>query len=65
MSLLADQKVIKWPMINLQTQKDAQSWVKRPQLRQLSHNLSTKLSTSETQQSKLAKLAAKLRFRAQ
>ena len=49
-------------MINLQTQKHAQSWVKRPQLRQLSHDLSTKLSTSETQRDKLA---AKLRFRTQ
>ena len=45
-------------MIDWQTQKDAQSGAKLPpplpQLSQLSHDLSTKLSTSETQQSKLA-----------
>ena len=46
-------------MIDGQTQKDAQSGPKLSQLRQLSHDLSTKLSTSKTQQSKLA---AKQRF---
>ena len=37
-------------MIDSHTQKDAQSGVKLPQLRQLSHDLSTKLSISKTQQ---------------
>ena len=50
MSLLADQqnKVMddSW-----QTQKDAQSGAKLPQLSQLSDDLSTKLSASKTQQS--------------
>ena len=36
-------------MIGSQTQKDAQSGVKLPQLNQLSHDLSTKLSTLKTQ----------------
>ena len=41
-------------MIDRQTQKDAHSGAKTPQLRQLYRNLSPKLSTSKTQQSKLA-----------
>ena len=41
-------------MVDCKTQKDAKSEANIPQSSQLSHNLSTKLSTSKTQQSKFA-----------